>query len=88
MPLIKCHECGEAVSDQARTCPKCGAPVIATIKRGQKRVLVQLGISLIFFAVIMFFVWNLVQRLKHDVLTPPKAQEQKQTTPYKSPIPQ
>ncbi|MEO7298023.1 MAG: zinc ribbon domain-containing protein [Verrucomicrobiota bacterium] len=60
MPLINCHECGEAVSDHARTCPKCGAPVIATIKRGQKRMLLQLGISLIFFVVAMFFVWKIV----------------------------
>lgn len=33
MALIKCHECGEAVSDHSRACPKCGARVIATINR-------------------------------------------------------
>ena len=27
MPLIKCHECGSDVSTEAKTCPKCGAPV-------------------------------------------------------------
>lgn len=27
MALIKCTECGEQVSDQAATCPKCGAPI-------------------------------------------------------------
>lgn len=27
MPLIKCHECGNEVSTEAKTCPKCGAKV-------------------------------------------------------------
>ena len=27
MALIKCKECGAQISDQATTCPKCGAPV-------------------------------------------------------------
>ncbi len=27
MALIKCSECGNEVSDQAFTCPKCGAPL-------------------------------------------------------------
>jgi hypothetical protein len=33
MALIQCHECSTQVSDHAQTCPKCGAPVIATIER-------------------------------------------------------
>jgi zinc-ribbon domain len=27
MPLIRCFECGNEVSDRASSCPKCGAPV-------------------------------------------------------------
>lgn len=27
MAIIKCLECGQSVSDQARTCPHCGAMV-------------------------------------------------------------
>lgn len=27
MTLIKCKECGQEVSDKAKSCPKCGAPV-------------------------------------------------------------
>jgi cytochrome c biogenesis protein CcdA len=27
MALIKCAECGNEVSDKARACPRCGAPV-------------------------------------------------------------
>jgi|ERR1035441_1286545 hypothetical protein len=33
MALISCHECGNQVSDNARACPKCGAPVIMRIRR-------------------------------------------------------
>jgi len=31
MALIKCHECSGQVSDHARTCPHCGAPVIVAL---------------------------------------------------------
>lgn len=30
MALITCKECGKQVSDQAASCPHCGAPVKAT----------------------------------------------------------
>ena len=26
MALTKCGECGDVISDKAKTCPKCGAP--------------------------------------------------------------
>lgn len=26
MALIKCHECGNAISSSAKSCPSCGAP--------------------------------------------------------------
>jgi uncharacterized membrane protein YvbJ len=29
MALINCRECGKSVSDQATTCPGCGAPIAA-----------------------------------------------------------
>lgn len=64
MALIKCHECGNAVSDHARACPKCGAPVIARILRQRKVYLIQLGISLVFAAIMIFFVWRLLHRMK------------------------
>lgn len=27
MAMIKCPECGQAVSDKARSCPNCGNPI-------------------------------------------------------------
>lgn len=33
MALFGCTECGEKVSSEAATCPKCGAPVSAMIKK-------------------------------------------------------
>ena len=53
MPLIKCHECSTQVSDHARICPKCGAPVIATIKRRQKAALIDLVIRAGFALIIV-----------------------------------
>jgi hypothetical protein len=29
MSLVRCRECGNAVSTEASSCPKCGAPVVA-----------------------------------------------------------
>jgi hypothetical protein len=47
MALIQCHKCSGQISDHARICPHCGAPVIATIKRRQKIFLIGLGIRLV-----------------------------------------
>ena len=27
MSLIKCSECGKEISDKAKVCPNCGAPI-------------------------------------------------------------
>lgn len=53
MALIQCHECSAQISDHARTCPKCGAPVIATIKRRQKAFLIELGVRAVFAAIFI-----------------------------------
>ena len=31
MALMQCRECGNAISDQAFACPRCGAPIRAGI---------------------------------------------------------
>ena len=78
MALIQCHECSEQVSDHARTCPHCGAPVIATIKRRQKAVLVELGIRLILAAVIGLTLWLTLHHIFGKLMEPLKATQQQQ----------
>jgi primosomal protein N' len=78
MPLIKCHECSGQVSDHARTCPHCGAPVIATIKRRQKAYLIELGIRLAFAAIIIIIISITFHRFMNKALAPLKAMQQQQ----------
>ena len=33
MSLIACVECGGRISDKATSCPKCGAPISASLER-------------------------------------------------------
>lgn len=78
MPLIQCHECKGKVSDHARTCPHCGAPVIATIKRKEKAALVDLGIRIVGAIVVGLIVWFAFRQLTGQIMAPLKALEQKQ----------
>jgi DNA-directed RNA polymerase subunit RPC12/RpoP len=70
MALIKCHECGNQVSDNAVACPKCGAPVMVHLRRRQKAYLIRLGISLLFAAIVIFFVFRMMNKLKEQVIAP------------------
>jgi len=81
MSLIKCHECGGQVSDHAQTCPKCGAPVIATIKRRQKATLIELAIRLALAAVIGITFWLTWQHILNKPMAPlrPVPQQQQPT---------
>ena len=36
MALIKCSECGNSVSDTAKTCPKCGFKIVSEAKKEKK----------------------------------------------------
>ena len=36
MAIVKCAECGEALSDTAKSCPHCGAPAKKAIPKSQK----------------------------------------------------
>jgi len=78
MALIQCHECSGQVSDHARTCPHCGAPVIATIKRRQKAAWVALGIQLAFVLVFAIAAWFVVHHFLNKALAPLKAMQQPQ----------
>ena len=72
MALIQCHECSARVSDHARTCPKCGAPVIATIKRRKTATLIIMGIEFVFIGVFFIATWILVHHLGRLAINPLK----------------
>jgi DNA-directed RNA polymerase subunit RPC12/RpoP len=78
MALIKCHECGGQVSDQAWTCPHCGAPVIVTIHRGPKAVLVSLAIRLALGLFLGMIAWIVIQHFLNQSLAPLRAIERQQ----------
>ena len=62
MALLKCENCGEMISDTAKTCPKCGKNNIKS-KQSSKKKVTQV-IALIFFLVfslIGFFCWQTYQ---------------------------
>jgi hypothetical protein len=76
MPLIPCHECSTHVSDHARICPKCGAPVIATIKRRQKAALIDLGLRAGFALIFIIIFWVMFHRMTQKTLAPLKEMKQ------------
>jgi len=78
MALIKCHECSGQVSDHARTCPHCGAPVIATIKRRQKAELKFLAVKIIFVSIFAIIAWFAIHHIFNQVLAPLKASQPQQ----------
>jgi hypothetical protein len=78
MALIQCHECRAQVSDHAGTCPKCGAPVIATIKRRQRAFLIALAIQLVFVVIIVAASLLVLRHFMHKVMAPLQSIEQKQ----------
>lgn len=47
MSLIKCHECGNEISTDAKNCPKCGAKVKRPMGRTTKLLFGFLGISIV-----------------------------------------
>jgi hypothetical protein len=47
MALIKCEECGNEVSTQAKTCPKCGAKVKPPASTLSKLIVVLIGVAVV-----------------------------------------
>ncbi|MGA3143327.1 MAG: hypothetical protein ABSF10_09845 [Verrucomicrobiota bacterium] len=78
MALIKCHECGGQISDHAKNCSQCGAPVIATIKRKQKAALIGFGVRLGFAAIFAIIIWITFHRFMDKAMAPLKAMHQQQ----------
>jgi len=57
MALNNCHECDNQVSDSARACPKCGAPVMVRIRRELKARLIMSALGIVFAVIAGFVVW-------------------------------
>lgn len=56
MALQKCHECGKDVSDEAKSCPSCGAKV--------KKPLTLRGLALV--AIVGMFVYSCTSNMQRD----------------------
>ena len=65
MALMKCHDCGGQVSDYARTCPHCGVPIIATIQRRPKVVVMDLAIRLVLGLFLGHLAWLAIRHIFH-----------------------
>src|SRR6266850_3265666 len=71
MAIIPCKECAHQVSDQAASCPSCGAPVTRAVKtrpRG-KRVISRMLITLMTLWTLGTLLWLLVPSGASDQLT-------------------
>lgn len=70
------------MSDHARACPQCGAPVIARIRRQQKNALIELGARIVLAIMVGVTLWFVLQHLFKQAMAPLKAIEQKQQSPH------
>lgn len=68
MALIKCNECGNSVSDTAKTCPSCGSKIISdTLKKKnkkRKKILLITIISLIILSIAGFVTFKIIENNK------------------------
>ena len=71
MALVNCHECQKQVSDSARVCPNCGAPVSATQKRILKWNLTVLIIGLFFMLLIAIGGCLMMKKVSQSFQFPP-----------------
>ena len=73
MALVDCHECHKQVSDTARICPNCGAPVRATQQRILKWNLTVLAIGMVLMIIVAYGGWQMQKKLMQNLQLPPPA---------------
>lgn len=74
MALIECDECSKKISEKAKTCPHCGSPNTARIRKNRQQsdawiVLVALASPFVSFAYLFYKNWqvtNLCYEYRHD----------------------
>jgi hypothetical protein len=71
MALVNCHECQKQVSDTARVCPACGAPVRATQQRILKWNLTVMAIGLILMSLVGIRGCLMQQKIMQNAQIPP-----------------
>lgn len=69
MALIKCSECGKEISDKAKTCPNCGAPVQSNDLKQEvswgKAIGIIVGILFVLFG--LFLTFDGLSKMSNDV---------------------
>ena len=72
MALIKCKECGKEISDQATTCPNCGAKTEIS-KKKRYNIIIAICIAVIAFIIILsvYFVYtnNPIYKYKQEAIS-------------------
>ena len=72
MALVNCHECHKQVSDTARICPNCGAPVRATQQRIMKWNLTVIAIGMVVMLIVTIGGCLAMKKITQNFpLTPP-----------------
>jgi uncharacterized paraquat-inducible protein A len=71
MALVDCHECHKQVSDTARICPNCGAPVRATQQRILKWNLTVLAVGMVLMIIVAYGGCQMQKKVMHNFQIPP-----------------
>lgn len=92
MALIKCTECGKEISDKAKTCPSCGAPVVTPKTKATKALSGCLGIIIVLSLALIVLVEIAGKSSSGDAATAPAKASSSATatarpvTPPKKPV--
>ena len=71
MALVNCHECQKQVSNTARVCPNCGAPVRATQQRILKWNLTVFAIGMVLIILVGIGGCFMQRKLMQNFQFPP-----------------
>ena len=59
MALIYCSECGQQISDKAKACPKCGAPIFVVASKTDNKTSVYVTLGYVFSGT-SYFIFPLI----------------------------
>ena len=67
MAIIKCEECGAEISDKAKVCPKCGAPIREEERNEEIYILILIGVGAILFFVGLYLLGTGLSTIMGDL---------------------